>query len=145
MVARSPTAIEAKLQRDREYMRDRNKRLRSNGLRVKCEGPARTGLAHCQQCAEKEAQRLIKHRRMLKEKAVAYLGGRCIDCGLQSEYAEVYDFHHRYPEEKDASIAYLMDTTKRWERIREELDKCDLLCSNCHRIRHAKEDRLLPP
>ena len=75
----------------------------------------------------------------MKQRGVEYLGGACVDCGLRSEYAEVYDFHHRYPEEKSSTIARLLDNAKRWDRIQKELDKCVLLCANCHRIRHAKE------
>jgi hypothetical protein len=145
VVARSLAAREAHLRRSREYMRERNIQLRSQGLCVKCGEPAREGLAHCQKCSDSESRRLIKRRREMKDKAVEYLCGKCVDCGLQSEYTEVYDFHHKNPEEKTMSIALLLDTTKRWERIREELDKCELLCSNCHRIRHAKEDRQIPP
>ncbi len=76
------------------------------------------------------------YRRITKQRCVEYLGGVCVDCGIQTLPA-VYDFHHRNPDEKSFDIA----TRRNWsfERLVAELDKCDLLCANCHRIRHALE------
>jgi hypothetical protein len=44
-------------------------------------------------------------------------------------------FHHRDPSEKDFAIS---GTSWAWDRIKKELDKCDLLCMNCHAERHEK-------
>ena len=71
-------------------------------------------------------------RRQIKEQAVAYLGGKCTDCGLV-DHAVVYDFHHLDPEQKDFSIG---KNARVFTSIQAELDKCILLCSNCHRKRH---------
>lgn len=71
--------------------------------------------------------------------AVEYKGGKCHDCGLVSEWPQVYDFHHRDPSEKEFAFAR-NGHTRSWERNKAELDKCDMLCANCHRIRHAKEN-----
>ena len=67
--------------------------------------------------------------------AIGYKGGKCIDCHTQypNKPYVIFDFHHLNPDEKEMQ----------WEKIRlasekrmiEELDKCVLLCSNCHRIR----------
>ena len=73
-----------------------------------------------------------QRRRNVKIKAVKYLGGKCFDCNVES-YPEIYDFHHRDPSKKDFSIS---KNSKTFESIRAELNKCDLLCANCHRIRH---------
>lgn len=74
-------------------------------------------------------------RREIKTQAIDYLGGMCVDCGLRSSIVEIYDFHHRNPEAKDFSISDFKN--RRIETIKPELDKCDLLCANCHRRRHA--------
>ncbi len=69
----------------------------------------------------------------MKAKCVEYLGGKCEDC--QGVFHPVaYDFDHRNPKEKEYKIsgAYIY----RWKELRRELDKTDLRCSNCHRIRH---------
>jgi len=46
------------------------------------------------------------------------------------------DFHHIDPTQKDFAIS-AKGTTRAWEKIRVELDKCAMLCSNCHREHHA--------
>lgn len=75
--------------------------------------------------------------RINKLKAIKYLGGKCIDCdNVFPPY--IYDFHHLDSSEKEASIARIMGRT--WKNIIPELDKCILLCSNCHRTRHHKDD-----
>lgn len=72
-------------------------------------------------------------RRANKEKAVSYKGGKCSRCeGVFPPF--VYDFHHVDPKTKEYSLNWLLD--KRWSTIAAELDKCILLCTNCHRIEH---------
>lgn len=82
--------------------------------------------SECKHCA---AQRLREH----KQRAVEYKGGRCLDCD-QAFPACVFDFHHRNPDSKDFMIG---SGSKDWTKIKAELDKCDLLCANCHRLRHS--------
>jgi hypothetical protein len=73
-------------------------------------------------------------RRDLKDRAIEYLGGKCVDCsGVYHQAA--YDFHHKDPSLKD----YQISGKRVWEIVKQELDKCELLCSNCHRIRHYKD------
>lgn len=68
----------------------------------------------------------------LKERAVAHLGGKCVICGY-GRCPAALEFHHDDPREKDLVISRVMS----WKRIVAELDKCTLLCSNCHREVHA--------
>jgi len=70
--------------------------------------------------------------------AVCYLGGKCQICGIVDD-PSVYDFHHLNGEDKDFRISGKLDRTS-WEIIQNELDKCDLLCSRCHRKVHSKYD-----
>lgn len=69
----------------------------------------------------------------IKAKAVHYLGGKCKDCKF-AYHPVVFDFDHRDPKQKEFKISgnYLF----RWTELKKELDKCDLRCSNCHRLRH---------
>ena len=57
---------------------------------------------------------------------------RCAKCGCDKFY--VLDFHHIDPKEKDFTIAE--STRAKFETIKTELDKCIVLCSNCHREFH---------
>ena len=77
----------------------------------------------------------LNRRRAIKEKAVEYKGGKCTDCQQVFPLC-VYDFHHLDPSEKETNPGNLFG--RRWENVIAELDKCVLLCANCHRIRHAK-------
>lgn len=69
----------------------------------------------------------------LKIDAINYKGGKCIKCGYDRCYAAM-DFHHRDPNGKEYSWNKLRKRS--WEAIKNELDKCDLLCATCHREIH---------
>lgn len=72
----------------------------------------------------------------VKLKSIEYLGGKCQDCGL-IDLPCVFDFHHLDPAKKE--IAFGSRGGKSFERLKSELDKCVLLCANCHRKRHQNE------
>ena len=79
--------------------------------------------------------KIVKKNSDLKKKAIDYLGGKCIDCSGVFEDC-VYDFHHVDMSTKEGNPSYFLKGTSKWERAKEELDKCVLLCANCHRVRH---------
>ena len=64
-----------------------------------------------------------------KIKSVEYKGGKCIKCGYD-KYVGCLDFHHRDSSQKDKKWKHIFN--RKWEYIVKELDKCDLLCHNCH-------------
>ncbi len=73
--------------------------------------------------------------RLLKEILVEYLGGICTKC--KEKFPPVcYDFHHTDPTTKEYGGIAKMVTTSSLEKIAEEVKKCELMCSNCHRIHH---------
>ena len=73
-------------------------------------------------------------RRKLKLKAVAYKGGRCEGCGY-NKCIDALTFHHLVPSRKDFPIPNMYRYN--WEeKVVPELDKCVLLCMNCHMERH---------
>lgn len=86
----------------------------------------------CRACVSKQT---IERGRKLKADCVAYKGGKCQKCGYNKCQAAL-DFHHRNPNEKDFSICKKYGCRRFNERIKKELDKCDLLCANCHREEH---------
>lgn len=79
--------------------------------------------------------RVKTKRQLLKEKSVKYKGGKCIKCGYKKSIWSL-NFHHRDPKEKDFGIGSYSILS--WEKIKIELDKCDLLCANCHGEEHEK-------
>jgi predicted HNH restriction endonuclease len=87
---------------------------------------------YCKNCTTIET---TKRQRTVKQKAVNYLGGKCSICNYD-KYTGALEFHHINPAEKDFNIAELKLSS--FERIKPELDKCLLVCSNCHREIHGK-------
>lgn len=81
--------------------------------------------------AEYIKQAVTKRRRTLKLRAVALLGGKCIGCGYD-EYPGVLDFHHLDPLTKSFGIS-AGGFSRSWASIEAELQKCVLVCANCHR------------
>ncbi len=65
-------------------------------------------------------------------------GGRCVDCGYVGPPAGL-EFHHRDPGTKDFAISGFGGS---WSTLLAEAAKCDLICANCHRLRHLAEDEL---
>jgi hypothetical protein len=109
--------------------------LKAAGLCQDCGQVPANG--RCSKCRAKRNEITTTLVAARKRECVALLGGKCVDCGLESEYPAVYDFHHPDPNQKDFNIAKIL-TYKR-ETWMAELLKCVLICSNCHRIRHSKE------
>lgn len=69
--------------------------------------------------------------------AIEYKGSACQRCGYdRCEGALV--FHHTEPGAKDFGVSE-KGYTRSWEKVRAELDKCLLLCSNCHAEVHARQ------
>ena len=72
--------------------------------------------------------------------AVLYKGGKCAVCGIKynGENGAIFDFHHINPKEKDFNISTLFRNCSTIpDKIWRELDKCILVCSNCHRQIHS--------
>ena len=84
---------------------------------------------------------VIKRRKLLKQKALEYKGGRCELCGY-NRCGDALEFHHLDPKEKDFAVSG-SGITRAWEKVKAELDKCTLVCANCHRERHQKERSLV--
>jgi len=80
-------------------------------------------------------QAVQKRRKRIRKMAVDYRGGKCQLCGY-SRCVEALEFHHLKDAKKDFGISD-KGYTRSWSKIREELDKCMLLCANCHREVHA--------
>lgn len=80
-------------------------------------------------------QAVIEWRQRLKIRAVEYKGGSCSKCNY-SKCIAALEFHHLDPNEKDFGIG--SGDIKAWKKVKIELDKCIILCANCHREEHEK-------
>jgi hypothetical protein len=83
----------------------------------------RTTLTKCKSC------RVPLQSRERKLKCIEYLGGKCEVCGYD-KCVNVLSFHHVNPDAKSFPISG--NYTRKWSILMAELDKCRLLCSNCH-------------
>lgn len=64
----------------------------------------------------------------------------CADCGMSGEVCSwLMEYHHLPGHEKVSSVSFLVNNGYSKERILEEMDKCEVLCANCHRVRHFEE------
>lgn len=102
----------------------------------------------CKRCKREETKQEYKHnpnkrieqqkthRQTKKIKAIVYKGGECVRCGIKynGTNACIFDFHHTDPKQKDFSPSN--NRHRPWSVYKEEVDKCILLCSNCHRLEH---------
>lgn len=87
--------------------------------------------SYCKNCAAKKTR---KPKQRFKEECVAYKGGSCVKCGYNKCPAAL-EFHHRDPTQKEFSLRDIY-TVILSDDIKIELDKCDLVCSNCHKEIH---------
>jgi len=61
---------------------------------------------------------------------------KCSQCG--ENHPATLDFHHTDPSQKDATVSSLI-TLGNKKRILDEIEKCVVLCANCHRKFHYNE------
>ncbi len=121
-------------QRNRKQLESHNKTINCNICNRKYQYTRTSGhtLKYCNSC-------MVNHRRFLrKKKMVEYKGGKCQRCGYDKCLA-AFDFHHRDPKGKEFNISG--NHCIAWNKLRKELDKCDLVCSNCHREIGASNSR----
>ena len=82
-----------------------------------------------------------RHREV-KVEAIRYKGAECSKCGLGFQEGlndSLFEFHHLDPSSKDFAVTEAR--AKTLDQIKSELDKCILVCANCHRLIHQEEWR----
>jgi len=76
----------------------------------------------------------VKYQIAKKIRAIEYKGGSCACCGYNKYYGAL-GFHHLDPKKKDFQIGG--SYSRKWSDLLVELDKCVLVCHNCHAEIHA--------
>lgn len=77
-------------------------------------------------CSSCKATEKVLNR---KQKMVNHLGNKCQKCGYHKNLAALC-FHHKIPSEKEFGLNSSYRCS--WERVVQELKKCELLCIRCH-------------
>ena len=90
--------------------------------------------------AEYLKKAVADRRRKLKEMAIDYGGGKCQVCGYD-KCKRALSFHHKDYKQKDFGLS-ARGLTRAWEKIQKELDKCVLVCANCHMEIHEGVTKL---
>lgn len=80
--------------------------------------------------AEWDRARRADNRKLLDDYKMAR---GCAECGYHDHPAAL-DFHHLDPSQKRFNIGSLATGGHRIERLMAEIEKCSVLCANCHRI-----------
>jgi hypothetical protein len=105
-----------------------------NFYTLKSHGDKDNKYAYCKECSTKKVK---EFQQKFKQLCVDYKGGKCETCGYNKCIASL-DFHHLDPSKKDFAISKVRRTTLTNE-VKVELDKCILLCRNCHAELHYYE------
>ena len=81
----------------------------------------------------KKSQEIMRCQKRKKIHAITYFGGKCCICSYD-KCIDALEFHHL--KDKKEKPSYIVMRWS-WERAKKELEKCILVCSNCHREIHA--------
>jgi hypothetical protein len=90
-----------------------------------------SGYYRCTKC---RSTAVHNRRKKVKLLLVQYKGGKCEQCGYNKCVAAL-EFHHLDPTQKDFGIG-ANGHTLALAKLKQEVDKCILVCSNCHREIH---------
>jgi hypothetical protein len=82
--------------------------------------------------SKSSSSKVISWRRRTKTRMVESMGGSCQICGY-NKCQGALEFHHINPFEKTISFGKVRANAVKWDIICDELKKCILLCSNCHK------------
>lgn len=88
--------------------------------------------ARCKNCQSKYN---AKRHNEKKQKLLDYLGNKCVRCGIApNELWPIcsFEFHHKDKSMKDHEIKFHVS----FEKLLKEVEKCEVLCANCHRAEH---------
>ncbi len=92
---------------------------------------------YCIRCHSDES---LERQVAFKKRAIEYKGGCCSKCGF-SGHPACFDFHHRDRLKKRFEISKCKRSA--WDRVVSELDACDLVCANCHRVIEVTRPRIV--
>lgn len=97
---------------------------------------------------EEHRIRIVKDQRIRADRNYQWLADYlhlhpCVKCGEKNII--VLEFHHRNPDDKHDGVSVLAATGKSLKMVQTEVEKCDVMCANCHRIEtaHQRNYRIL--
>lgn len=94
---------------------------------------------YCYNCVPEEnetfshADAITAKRRAIKKALIKIKGGKCSICGYD-KCIQALQFHHLDPNKKDIGVSTNLSTD--FDKLKKEVEKCILVCANCHREIH---------
>ena len=122
------------------YKEEKEFNKKGIGYQSQCRACQRAWYKNYYDSSPREKERLLEKNKVLKEQIREKIksikeSSPCADCNQHFPYY-VMDFDHRG--DKSFTIANNV-YRKSWSTIEQEIDKCEIVCANCHRIRtHQK-------
>jgi len=120
-----------------------NYKLRSKGIfQCQCKNCTRNSVKNHyinnkKYYLDKSRKRNSEIRRVINNYIFEYFKEHhCIDCGESDPV--VLEFDHRDREQKDAHVSSFLKARK-LDKVKSEIEKCDVRCANCHRKKTAKQ------
>ena len=92
--------------------------------------------SYCRKCLNDNRYSLLKKH---KQTLVKEFGGCCSKCGYNKNYSAL-EFHHLESKEKDFHLGSAKTTNI--DKLRKEVEKCILVCSNCHKEIHYPQNQI---
>lgn len=87
--------------------------------------------SECKTCFK---NRMLERTKIVWDKTKEIIGDSCKNCGY-NRCSAALEFHHLDPDKKDFQIS--KSRSRNFEKIKTEIEKCILLCANCHREVHS--------
>lgn len=113
-----------------------NQKKKTDDFYIRKDRAGKKPQSFCKQCNHENT---VSRQRQFKLQCLKYRGNSCSKCGY-SKCVAALEFHHTDPAQKDFIPSKFRHTS--WEKNKEvitkELDKCVVLCANCHREEHHK-------
>ena len=102
-------------------------------------------LAYARKLYQKNRKKIIeqvkKHKQEVKKWVNEYKKTlKCVVCG--ESHPATLDFHHKNRKEKEKGICFFMMNGYAIKTIKKEIEKCEILCANCHRKLHYENSNL---
>ena len=84
------------------------------------------------------ASKVRKHKKVLLKEFLKD-NIKCGRCNKTSKWGmSFFEWHHIDPSIKEYTISELMKSNYSWEKVKKEIDKCILLCPDCHKLIHLE-------
>lgn len=144
ITGRSKTAIYCSdfCRKEMEVFRRKNKNQIRTNVCAKCgkefiPHQFGEGRRYCFDCVPDGLSTGAEIRKQIKKWSLEYKGNKCSICGYD-KCIEALEFHHIDMSEKEFNLSD-RNLKLDWQEIKRELDKCIVVCANCHRELHAKQ------